>query len=576
MPPATLAVELIFVLLAAFLGGIIAKILKLPLLVGYLLGGVLSGGFLSRFIPPGGTMAQIAEVGVALLLFTLGLEFSLAKMKELGEVIIFGSFIQIVLTILVSIIIFPLFGLDFYTALFLGAVFSLSSTAVVVKTLTENGELDTLHGRMASGWLFMQDLYTLPLMIILPAIGKTIKGGSFETASPVYLGINIILAVIIFFAVLIIGKKIIPFIIDRVADLKSRELILICAVLICLIFSFIFQFFGFSFAIGAFIAGVLIGSSSAKHGIFAEIRPLRDIFSVVFFVSLGFMIDPKFIFDSWQFILLLVVFIMCLKLVISALIIFFMGYHTKIAALVGVSLVSIGEFAFILAITAVSAKLIDEKTYMTILSVTFMTLVFSVPILSVSNKLYYLIKKNIFKKLPSLAKFFVRYDRLIPSEVENMKDHVVVLGHGRVGRYICRALSFVEIPYLVVDYNHQIVRKLREEGINVIYGDPVEIDVLRFANLDKAKIVIIAYSDRTMQESIISNIMLLNPNIKLICRTHFEEDQKKLKSLGVETVVQPEFEAAVSMTEKLLKLFNIPAEEIEGKITRLKIEHGLG
>lgn len=571
----TLARDLVLVLLAAFFGGVIAKKMKFPLIVGYLLGGMVTGSIINRFIPLGDTIKDIAEIGVALLLFTLGLEFTLAKMKEFGEVAVFGSFIQIVLTILFGIIIFPLLGMDFYSSLFLGAVASLSSTAVVVKSLSDRGELDSLPGRISAGWLFMQDLYTLPLMIILPAVGKMNRLGNFESQNILILGKSLLFSFLLLGIIIFLGRKIMPLLINKIADLKSRELILIAGVLICLIFSFLFQFFGFSFAIGAFIAGTLIGSSSARHGIFAEIRPLRDLFSVVFFVSLGFIINPFFLYSSFWEILLLVVLIILIKFIISAFLVFILGYHTKVAALVGVSLISVGEFAFILALSGLSLQLISRETYMTILSVSFITLVISAPLLSVSNKFYYQIKKQIFIKFPSLAKFFIRFDRLPNLRAIDLSNHVVVLGHGRVGKYICRALGFTQIPYLVVDYNHKIVKRLKEEGIAVVYGDPAEFDVLRYARVDKAKIVIMAYSDRSMQPSIISNILSLNPNAKVMCRTHFEEDQKKLKSLGVEIIIQPEFEAAISITEKLLRLFNVESSEIDGKITRLKIEHGL-
>lgn len=571
-----LARTLVIVLSTAFIGGFLAKKLKLPLLVGYLLGGMLMGIFLTKFLDTQETVKNIAQVGVILLLFTMGLEFSLTKLKEFGEVIIFGSLVQVLLCIVISVFLYPLLGMDFYTSLFLGTAFSLSSTAVVLKSLSDRGELETLHGELSSGWLFMQDLYTLPLIIILTTVGTMMKGESIGLFAFFIFAKSIIIAFLSFLVIIILGKKTIPFIIEKIADIRSRELVLIAAVLFCLFFSYIFDFFGLSYALGAFLAGILLSSSSSHHGIFAEVRPLRDLFSSVFFVSLGFIINPVFILTNWPTILILVILVVVIKFVVSVILVFLLGYHTKTAALVGVSLISVGEFAFILAMMGISAHLITQQNYMLIISVSFITLIISLPILAVSDKIYYYLRFFIKRYIPGIHVLLKRVDRLPDIMETDLTDHVVVLGHGRVGKYICRALLYTHIPYLVVDYNHKLVKYLRKQGTNVIYGDPAEIDVLEFARIKDAKAVILAYADRHTQESVVLNILSLNPNAKIICRTHFDEDERKLKSLGVDAVIQPEFEAAISMTEILLRHLNHNSIEIEEKLRNIRSNQGLG
>lgn len=575
MIESTLGRDLVIVLLTAFIFGAVAKKLRLPLLVGYLMGGIILGNFITRFFSISFTTKNVAEMGVSLLLFTLGLEFSLSKIKEYGEIIILGSLIQVLLTIISGVVIFPFLGMNFYSSIFLGSVFSLSSTAAVLKILSDKGELETLHGELSAGWLFLQDLYTLPIIIILPAIAIFIKGDNLNILHFAIFGKNILLAFLSFFIIIFFGKKIIPFIFEKIADFKSRELVLIAAVSLCLMFAYIFEVIGLSGALGAFIAGILLSSSSAHHGIFAEIRPLRDLFSTVFFVSLGFIISPEFIFSSLGTIMFLALLVIVLKFVISTVLVILLGFHTKTATLVGFSLVSVGEFAFILALLGINSKLISQSTYMTILSVSFVTLIMSVPLLAYGDRIYYKIKELIIKYVPFIAIYITKLDRTHILSPEILSDHVVILGHGRVGKYICRALTFTKIPFVVVDYNHHLVKKLRSEGINVIYGDPAEIDVLHFARVAKAKVVILAYSDRHTQEIVITNTLTLNPTVKLICRTHFEEDQKKLKSLGVESIVQPEFEAALSMTDRLLRIFNATSDEIYHKLVSLRVEHGM-
>lgn len=570
MPEISLARNLIIVLLTAFVGGTLARKLRFPLLIGYLVSGVFIGTFLDSYFSLGETIRNIAEVGIILLLFTLGLEFSLTKLRVLGEVIIFGSLIQVLSSMFVSVLVFPFLGMDFYTSLFLGTVFSLSSTALSIKTLSDKGEMETLHGELSSGWLFMQDLYTLPIMILLPTIGIIMKGESPGIITLFVFLKSLMIASVSFLAVIYIGNRLIPLIVGKIADFRSRELLLVFSVLFCFIFAFIFQYFGLTYALGAFIAGILLSSSSAHHGIFAEVRPLRDLFSTVFFVSLGLMLNVAHLWTVWPTILILVLFVVLSKFLISAFLVFILGYHMKTAVLVGFSMVSVGEFAFILASIGLFSNLISQEIYMIVLSVTFVTLTISVPLQFTGDKIYYFIRQIVINRIPKLHFLIARLGRLPISVSPSMTNHVVILGHGRVGKHICRALDFLEVPFLVVDYNHKLVKYLRERGINVIYGDPAETDVLNFANVKNAKAVILAYADRHTQESVVVNILTINPNVKIICRVHFDEDQNKLRSLGVDSVIQPEFEAAISMTEKLLNLLYTDNTEAEKKLKNFK------
>lgn len=572
MPDLLLVRNLIVTLLTAFIGGVAAKKLKLPVLLGFLVGGVVVASFFNRFVAGIGAISSVAEIGVALLLFTIGLEFSLTKLKNLGEVIILGSLVQVLLCIFIFMLVFLLLGIDFYSALFLASVFSLSSTALVLKTLSDRGDLETLHGEMAAGILFMQDIYTLPLIILLPTIAHLLKDGNMGFISLLAFSKSLIIAFVSFFLIIFAGKRVVPKVIEKLADFKSRELLLIGAVTICLSFAYLFEIFGFSFALGAFIAGILLSSSSANHGIFAEVRPLRDLFSTVFFVSLGFLVSPGFFIAHWGVILAIAFFVVFIKMLVSGVIIILLGYHSKTALMVGFSLVSVGEFAFILAMLGINNGLISSDIYMTILSVSFISLIISVPVLDYGEKTYYRIK-HFFHKFEFGKRFFNKLDKSKDEETEIMSDHVVVLGHGRVGKYICHALKHAQIPFVVVDYNHRLVKNLRQAGVKVIYGDPADIDVLHFAQVKNAKVVILAYSDRYTQEIVVTNILTINPGVKLIARAHFEEDLQVLKNLGVDSVIQPEFEAAITMTDKLLHMVNLEKSEIDKRLSSLTREY---
>lgn len=544
--------DFVIILAAAFSGGMVAKKLKLPMLSGYLLAGMVTGILVSRYASLEGSLKDITELGVALLLFTIGLEFSINKFKGLGEVVIYGSLIQVLLSSVAGLIFFPVLGFDFYSSLFLGVALSLSSTAAVLKILADHGDLETLQGEITAGWLFLQDLYTLPIIILLPAIGKMIKGEITGTLPFITFIRSIFIAVVSFFLIIYLGNKIIPKVFDFIAEIKSREMVIIAAVGICLLFAYVFNLLGISYAVGASIAGIVLSSSSAHHEIFSEIRPLKDLFSTIFFVSLGFLINPVFIFGNWFIILLIILFVFITKIIISSLLIYLLGYHPKTALICGLSLISVGEYAFILAILGVNTNLINHYQYMIILSVTFISLVLSMPVTANGDKIYYFLKSNLQKLLPEAATFINHMDVTRKVDDFEINNHIVILGHGRVGKYISRTLTQLRVPFVVIDYNHHLVKSLRESGTNVIYGDPAEIEVLKFSRVEKAKAVIIAYSDRFTQEIVITNILSLNPTVRIIARIHFAEDARKIKSLGVTSVVQPEIEAAYKITDILL------------------------
>jgi CPA2 family monovalent cation:H+ antiporter-2 len=252
----------------------------------------------------------------------------------------------------------------------------------------------------------------------------------------------------------------------------------------------------------------------------------------------------------------------------------YLGSHKKTAFLTALAIMQMSEFGFIIARGGLDAKVLNSERYTLLVAMTFTTMFAGTFFISYGHKIYYWFYKTLGRLLPKI--FSTKQELLASGEELQMKNHIVICGYGRVGRYIGRALDMAQIPYLVVDYNFATVAALRSKGVQVVYGDPADKDVLDFAQVDFARAVIIAIPDRHTQELIISNAQTLNRHIRIICRTHHEEDQKYLKSLGVQTIVQPEFEAALSVINKLLPDFGVTPDDIAGKITRLKIEHGLG
>ena len=553
----------------AFLGGFLAKKAKQPSVVGYLLAGILISFLSSKFLHVKDLFSFLSEVGIAFLMFTLGLELSLDYLKRVKTVAIWGALIQILLVIILGIFILPLFGFSFYASLFIGCAFSLSSTAIVFKILSEKGELDTLPGEIMLGWLLVQDLAVLPMVAILP----TMAGSS---ASFWVFALSILKGVLILALVLILGKNLVPKFIGWVADFGSRELLLIAVVSLCLLTAILTSSLGLSMALGAFLAGLIVSKTSENHAVFSEVRPLRDLFSIIFFVSLGMFLNPYFLASHLPLILSLSLLVILVKFLVVMSLVLYLGYHIKTAILVSMGLVQVGEFAFVLSRIGLTQKLIDDNVYSLILSVALLTILVTPWFIALAPKFYFGLQK-MTKRFPKIhQRLFARGDSFIKEGGLELSGHVVVCGHGRVGGWLARALQLLEIPYIVIDYNHQVIMDLKQQGVNALYGDPADIDVLDYAQVDKAKVVVVAIPDQATQEIVVTNCQTLNPEIKIISRVHQKEALSRLKTLGVSCLIQPEFEAALSIIHRVLQFFGVEKEEVDGKIKRLKIEHGMG
>ncbi len=567
---------LLIILLAAFLGGAFLKYLKQPPIIGYLLAGFFLGLFFEKQIAPE-SVNFLSELGVVLLLFTLGLEFSFGRLKKLGWVAIFGPLVQLVITIFLLLLLLQQLGWEFFPSLFTAAAFSLSSTAIVVKLMIDRAEMETVAGEIMTGWLILQDLAVLPMMIILPVLGKYLFVNHISSQAIFIILQNLALALAVIGGMLIFGRVMTPFVISQVARLNSRELLLAAVFIVAVVGAIVTYGLGLSPALGAFLAGMLISESVEQHAVFSEIRPLRDLFSLLFFASLGLVIPAGFVFEHFWSILIITFLVMLIKFAVVMVISLYSGYHAKTSFVLAVGLIEVGEFAFILAQTGLEQKVLDITTYGYILSVGLLSILFMPSLYLATPRFYTRVRE--FSKMrwrKFYLAYFTRSEHRDTLEELTLTDHVVLCGYGRVGKYIGRALSMAEIPYIVVDYNRQKVDRLKKAGVNAVYGDPADFAILDLVQVDHAKSVVIAIPDFHTQEQIITHSLTLKKDVKIYCRTHVEEHQQILKALGVSTIIQPEFEAALSITEKILKSYGKQAEYIDGKISRLKIEHGLG
>ncbi|MEK7577217.1 MAG: cation:proton antiporter [Patescibacteria group bacterium] len=568
----SLITTLLVLLAAAIGGGAIAARLKLPSIVGYIAGGVLIGNLMSRFINHD-VVSLIADNGITLLLFALGIEFSFHKLRRILTVVAWPTIAQLLVSFILVLLLLVSFAVPFIAAIYLAAAAALSSTAIVVKVLSEKGELETVPGEIATGWLIVQDLAVIPILIILAAV----SGVSGQTTNVVSTMLAVLLALVksavLISILLYLGRHGVPKLLSVVAGFKNRELLLLSTIGIVFFIGLCTYSMGLSVSLGAFLAGLLIAETSQNHAVFAEIRPLRDLFAVVFFVSLGLALPFGAMIASLPMIAVISLAVIIGKLSVVFILLRFLGYHRKTAFLAGLYLTQVSEFGFVLAHQGVASGAMTVNHGVILTAVTFVTILLSAPLISRGHAVYYVV--NVWlSKFPRIFK--VSKEEAMSDEGLQIFDHVVICGYGRVGKYIGRALQMANVGLVVVDYNQHTIRQVKEQGIQTVYGDPGDKGVLDYAQVDKARCIVIAIPDRHTQELIISNAQSLNRHIKIMCRTHHEEDRGHLKSLGVQTIIQPEFEAALTIVAKLLADFGLTDEEITGKMQRLKIEHGVG
>lgn len=558
--------NLFFVLAAALVGGLGAKLLRFQPIIGYIIAGVIFGS-ISPLEVIG--IERLAEIGVILLLFSIGLELSLSRLVKVFRTATFGAIAQMVIVAVFSYFFLLMLGFKPAASAVLSLGFSLSSTAVVVKILGDRGETDTIHGEAMVGWLLIQDLAVIPMMVVLPVLAKAGGGGWLLP-----LGRALGAAALVVAATIFLGRKVSPFVVHKVALTNSRELLVISAVALALGTAFLVSFFGVSPALGAFLAGVVISETQENHAIFAETRPLRDLFVALFFVSLGFLVLPAVIAANFWLILGLAIFVLVFKSSVVFALSLVSGYHGKTAVAMGLGLSQIGEFSFIIFSLAGTLGLLLPQTTSIGIATTLITLLVT-PVLFKSVVPVWRRAKLLTARWPRVNKAFIGWDRRHAGDKGDLKNHVVIVGYGRVGKWVGKALDSLNLPFVVIDLNLGVVNQLRKAGMAAIFGDPTEPEILDKVQARDAKAIVVAIPDRVAQEELITRIQTIGPKVKIISRAHFDEDWEKLRTLKVNKVVQPEFEAAVAIVRSILISMGKSREEINKRIRSLRLSHSI-
>ncbi len=542
-----IAADIVVIVVAALGGALIARILRQPLILGYILAGIVVGPYTGGIrIDDIHEIELLAEIGVALLLFALGLEFSLEQLKPVRRIAIFGTPVQILLTMAFGWWVGIRMGWPPASAAWLGAVFSLSSTMVTLKTLMGRGLLGTLSSRVMIGMLIIQDLAIIPMMIILPQLS--------DPASGLPMLVVAVLKSILFLALMFfVGRKLLPRLLSVVAGWNSRELFILSVTATGLGIGYATYLFGLSFAFGAFVAGMVLSESDFGHQALSDIIPLRDIFGLLFFTSVGMLLDPAFLFRNLALILLLVLITGLFKGGLFFILARLFNYINIIPLALGLGLFQVGEFSFVLARAGLESGAVDPDMYALILTVSVLSMVVTPLVSALTTPLYKLKKK------------FFRHEALITENLPatGLIDHVVIGGGGRVGQHIAHVLSRLNVPFVVVELNHGRTVESRESGFPVIYGDMGAHTVMEAAHLSSASLLLVTIPSAVTATSVIKQALLLKPDLHIVVRAGGVRQMEELYNSGAYMAVLPEMEAGLELARQALLHLKIPAPVIQ-------------
>ncbi|MGL5083831.1 MAG: cation:proton antiporter [Microcoleaceae cyanobacterium] len=562
-----LIVDLVLVLAAAVTGGLLASLLRQPALLGYLVGGIVIGpaglGLIEELVQ----VETLAQFGVAFLLFALGVEFSFAELKKVQVISLGGGGLQIVLTIVLTTATAVLLGwiTSPVQGIFLGAILSLSSTAVVLKCLMERNEAATPHGQVMLGILVVQDLALGLMLAVLPALDQPLE------VIGLAVGRSLLLISLFALGAIAAGIWLIPPLLRFLAKTESRELFLLGTVTLCLGIALLTEHLGFSIEMGAFVAGLMISEVEYADQTLTYVEPLRDIFAALFFVAVGMLIDPVFLWEHLELILGLVLLVLVGKSLIVIPIVRLFGYPWRTAIIVGLGLAQIGEFSFVLASAGQTLGLVSRPVYLLTLGTTAVTLVVTPFVLQLVPKLL-----DWAETLPWLAPLFDQSASPIDvAEDLPQQNHVIVCGYGKVGRNLVQLLQRHDYSVVVIDFSERVVQELRTAQIPYLYGSAASLHVLEAAGVDRAKAMAITVPDPMTTRLCLKRALEFSPGLDVTAIAYRDKDIELLYQLGAKEVVQPQFEASLELSTHLLLRMGLPLAQIQTQVQQIRNSHYL-
>jgi len=548
-------VTLALALIVATIGAAIAVRLGQSPILGYVAAGVLIGPYTAGPVAQAQTVAALADVGLVFLLFAIGLQLSIRDLVRVGKVAIVGGTLQVVGMIVIGYLVAVALGFGQLEALFFGAFISQSSSTVIAKILGDRGELDSAHGHIALGWATLQDLSTIVLVIILGALAQ---GGDLGAD----LGLAVSKAVLFMVILLPLGLRVLPWLFERLAQLRQREIFILGVVAVALGTAYTSEFFGVSLALGAFLAGLLVSESDISHHILGELAPLRDVFAGLFFVSIGILIDPGFVVGAIVLVFIAALLTVPVKGVLVAGLSFLLGAPARTAVLAGATLAQAGEFSFLLARVGIEAGVVGDEMFSLMLASAGVSIVLAPPIARYAPDV--------------LRSIDLRYGRQRATSSEPQaatgppRRYAVIAGYGRVGRLVGAALERRGFLYLVIEVDPRICRGLRDRGVPVVQGLAENPRVLARADLAHAQVVVLTVPDTFALQQTVHYVRRDHPRLPIIARARTAADRALLEREGVGEIVVAETEVALEMARFTLARLGVSSAETQAIVQGLR------
>jgi CPA2 family monovalent cation:H+ antiporter-2 len=554
----------VVVLLGASLGVLyLSHWIRLPSIVAFLLTGVILGPHGFAVVQSVEEVEQLAEIGVILVLFAIGLEFSLADLLRMRRTVLLGGTLQVFGVLGVSFGVLWTFGMDPREAFFLGMIASLSSTAVVLRLLQQRAEVDAPHGRVCLGVLVYQDLMIVPMVLLIPVLAGAGEGGGMAPALAAFA----LKAAGIVVMVLVLARYVVPRALARIVETRSRDMFLVAVVTICLVVAWAGSEAGLSLALGAFLAGLIVSESEYSLQALSDILPFRDLFASFFFISIGMLLDLGHVLEAPAAAAALVTGVLVLKALVAGGATLALGLSLRTAVVAGLALSQVGEFSFILAGNGLAAGLLDQGSYQSFLVAAVVSIGLTPFLMAGAPRLADALDRL---PLPNRLKAGALPPSAPDQEHDELRDHVVVVGFGVNGSSVARAARVAGIPLVAIEMNPSSVEEQRARGVHIHYGDASQAAVLEHAGIHRARVLVVAISDAAATRRVVALARTLNPACHVIARTRYLREVEPLQAAGAHRVIPEELETAVEITARVLASYLVPKRDIDGFVAEIR------
>lgn len=560
--------DIVIILFSAIVIILISSRLRIPSVVGFLLTGMIIGPYSAGFIKDTHDIEIFAEIGIMLMMFIIGIEFSIKKLHRIRKLIIIGGGGQVLITIAVVFAVSMLFGYSYNSAIFFGFLVSLSSTAIVLKLLQDRRQLDSPPGKIELGILLFQDLCVVPMVVLTPILvldGSGTEGDTYQTLLKI--GIAVVVINVVFFTL----RYLMPQMLYAIVKTRLKEIFIIASLFLCLGMALLTNYLGLSLALGAFMAGLIISETKYNHQVSADILPFKEVFNSVFFISVGMLLDFNYLFSHSATVFAMGVSIFILKSLVVFTIVMFLKYSIRVAIIAGLGLAQVGEFSFILAKLGLGYSLISEDIFQAFLASSIFTMIITPFVFNLSQQAAMSIAKGrIFRPLNKLEESRGHQSTSKDAgKKEDMTNHVIIVGYGLNGRNLARVLKSRKISYVIIELNPDSVKEAAAKNETVVYGDATKQQILEEAGIKTAKIITFAISDPLVIDHAVSMARSLNKGVYIIARTKYVTDIDLLYELGADTVFSEEYETSIEILAKVMMLYGLSKEAVNRELNEL-------